>query len=85
MRLDKGSPTGRLVGARGLTRAFIEPRRGVATVDELLTGLHEPRTTHLAPLETFLPRPVLARAYERAIDSGLLWHEFGESHLILSR
>jgi S-adenosylmethionine:tRNA ribosyltransferase-isomerase len=26
---------------------------------------------------------LLARSYEAALDAGYLWHEFGDSHLIL--
>jgi S-adenosylmethionine:tRNA ribosyltransferase-isomerase len=34
-------------------------------------------------LESFAPHAVLEQAYEAALDHGYLWHEFGDSHLIL--
>lgn len=73
----------RVRAARGFTRAFIDPRRGLRTVDGLLTGLHDPGTTHLAMLTAFASPSTLARAYAEAVRHRYLWHEFGDSHLIL--
>lgn len=69
--------------ARGFTRAYIAQSRGVCAVDGLLTGLHDPRSTHLAMLTAFAPAETLASAYAEAVRQGYLWHEFGDSHLIL--
>ena len=49
-----------------------------------LTGWHEPESTHLMMLESFAGRDVLGAAYAAALDAGYLWHEFGDSHLILA-
>jgi len=51
--------------------------------DGLLTGWHEPESSHLMMLEAFAPHRVLADAYRAALERGYLWHEFGDSHLIL--
>ena len=67
----------------GWTDLVITPERGVRVVDGLLTGLHEPRATHLAMLEAIAGHDVIARAYAEAIESEYLWHEFGDVHLIL--
>ena len=67
----------------GWTREVITPERGVRAVDGLLTGLHEPRATHLAMLEAIAGRPHLVAAYEAALRERYLWHEFGDLHLIL--
>jgi S-adenosylmethionine:tRNA ribosyltransferase-isomerase len=67
----------------GWTRLVITPERGVRAVDGLITGLHEPRATHLAMLEALAGRPHLALAYAEALSHRYLWHEFGDSHLIL--
>ena len=58
--------------------------RGVRVVDSLLTGLHEPKASHLAMLEAIAGRRHLEVAYQAALDGGYLWHEFGDLHLILS-
>ena len=52
-------------------------------VDGLLTGWHEPESTHLMMLEAFAGRAALEPAYRAALAGGYLWHEFGDSHLIL--
>ena len=67
----------------GWTDIFITPQRGIRAVDGLLTGLHEPRSTHLAMLETLTGRAHLEITYREALEKGYLWHEFGDLHLIL--
>ena len=83
----------------GWTRLVVTPERGIRSVDAMLTGLHEPRSTHLAMLEaltTRKPSPLasglaelrtgrehLKVAYAEALKGGYLWHEFGDLHLIL--
>ena len=67
----------------GWTRLVITPERGLRAVDALLTGLHEPRSSHLAMLEALAGRKHLAVTYTEALRQGYLWHEFGDLHLIL--
>jgi len=52
-------------------------------MDGLLTGLHEPRTSHLDLLAAVAGRPLLDRCYDEALAAGYLWHEFGDSNLLL--
>ncbi|HUZ21042.1 MAG TPA: S-adenosylmethionine:tRNA ribosyltransferase-isomerase [Acidimicrobiales bacterium] len=58
-------------------------RRGVRVVDGILTGWHEPEASHLLMLESIARRELLERSYAASLDAGYLWHEFGDSHLIL--
>ena len=67
----------------GWTGLIVTPRRGIRSVDGLLTGFHEPRSSHLAMLEALVDREHLALAYEEALREEYLWHEFGDLHLIL--
>ena len=76
----------------GWTDVFITPERGIRSVDAMLTGLHEPRSTHLSMLEALVGSRLgyptsgtehLEVAYTEALKSGYLWHEFGDLHLIL--
>jgi S-adenosylmethionine:tRNA ribosyltransferase-isomerase len=67
----------------GWTDRIITPERGVRSVDGMLTGLHEPRSTHLWMLEAVANRGHLGVAYAEALERGYLWHEFGDLHLIL--
>ncbi len=67
----------------GWTRLVITPARGIKAVNGLLTGLHEPRATHLAMLEALTRREHLQITYAEALREKYLWHEFGDLHLIL--
>jgi S-adenosylmethionine:tRNA ribosyltransferase-isomerase len=67
----------------GWTQLIITPERGLRAVNALLTGLHEPRSTHLLILEALAGRPHLHLTYNEAIREHYLWHEFGDLHLIL--
>lgn len=84
----------------GWTSLVIARGRPLRSVDGLITGLHEPRATHLTVLEGVtaaaarnggLPRREfhaashLERAYAIARGMGYLWHEFGDAHLIIGR
>jgi len=68
----------------GWTDLLVTPDRGVRAVDGLLTGWHEPEATHLQLLEAVAGRRPLELAYPEALRSGYLWHEFGDSHLLLA-
>jgi S-adenosylmethionine:tRNA ribosyltransferase-isomerase len=67
----------------GWTQLVITPQRGLYAVDALLTGLHEPRSTHLLMLEALAGLEHLKLTYAEALRHGYLWHEFGDLHLIL--
>lgn len=74
---------GRPIASHGWTDLVITPQRGVKVIDGLLTGLHEPKATHINMLETIIGRDRLERVYRNARENGYLWHEFGDLHLIL--
>ena len=78
-----GGPDGRVHAAAGWTSHVVTPETGVRAVDGLLTGLHEPRSSHLRMLAAFAGPQLLSRCYEAAIAAGYLWHEFGDVHLLL--
>ncbi|CAN5691630.1 S-adenosylmethionine:tRNA ribosyltransferase-isomerase [soil metagenome] len=67
----------------GWTDLIVTPERGVRSVDGMLTGMHEPRSSHLAMLEAIASREHLETSYAEAINERYLWHEFGDLHLIL--
>jgi S-adenosylmethionine:tRNA ribosyltransferase-isomerase len=81
--LESAAGGGELRPMSGFTRLYIHPDRPVRTFDGLLTGLHDAKTTHLALLSAVAGAKRLALAYDHAQDHGYLWHEFGDSHLIL--
>ncbi len=67
----------------GRTRLRITPDTRLHAVDGLLTGLHEPRASHLDMLSAFVAPAYLAAAYQEALAQGYLWHEFGDMNLIV--
>ncbi len=70
---------------RSWTDLVIAPDHSMKAVDGLITGWHEPRSTHLAMLEAVAGRAVLTESYRAALDHGYLWHEFGDSLLLFRR
>jgi S-adenosylmethionine:tRNA-ribosyltransferase-isomerase (queuine synthetase) len=74
---------GSVAPSAGWTSHVVTPETGVRAVDGLLTGLHEPRSSHLRMLAAFAGPELLGRCYEAAITAGYLWHEFGDVHLLL--
>ncbi len=83
--LESAAVDGEVRGQRGWTDLVVTPERGVGVVDGLLTGLHEPRSTHLKMLSALVPRQRLARDYAEALSRDYLWHEFGDMQLIVGR
>ncbi len=77
-------PDGTVHAGRGWTDRVVSADAPVPSVQGLLTGWHEPEASHLMMLEAIAGRSVLARAYRAALDAGYLWHEFGDSHLLLA-
>ncbi|MFF8675113.1 S-adenosylmethionine:tRNA ribosyltransferase-isomerase [Streptomyces sp. NPDC015242] len=76
-------PDGTVRARAGWTDLVVTPERGVRVVDGLLTGLHEPEASHLLMLEAVAGRAAVQRAYEAALQGRYLWHEFGDTHLVL--
>jgi S-adenosylmethionine:tRNA ribosyltransferase-isomerase len=77
----------------GWTALMITADLPVRSVNGLITGLHEPRATHLMVLEAIVAAAIgaricapshLERAYAEARRARYLWHEFGDSHLIIA-
>ncbi len=75
--------TGEVHPAEGWTDLVVTPQRGVSTVDGMLTGWHEPRSSHLAMLEAVAGAELIRGSYREALERRYLWHEFGDLHLIL--
>jgi S-adenosylmethionine:tRNA ribosyltransferase-isomerase len=77
-------PDGWVTAGSGLTRLVVTPERGLRALDGLITGWHEPDSSHLQLLEAAAGPHLLRRSYEAAHAAGYRFHEFGDSHLILA-
>jgi S-adenosylmethionine:tRNA ribosyltransferase-isomerase len=67
----------------GWTGHIVTPAGRLLAADGLLTGLHEPRSSHLLMLGAFADPDLLRRCYDAAAGQRYLWHEFGDVHLLL--
>src|SRR5262249_8628446 len=80
---------GTTAAGEGWTRVVITAARPGRSGTGLVTGLHQPRATHLTLVEQVAAtlssraRDHLERAYAEARRAGYLWHEFGDAHLIV--
>lgn len=74
---------GRVRAAAGFTRLYVRPGRQINVVDGLLSGFHDPLASHLAMLYAIAGPELIRSAYAEAVQEGYLWHEFGDSHLVL--
>ena len=68
----------------GFTSLYIHPKKTINVINGLLTGLHDPVTSHLAMLYAVAGKELIQEAYSAAVQTGYRWHEFGDSHLIFS-
>ncbi|HVZ39828.1 MAG TPA: S-adenosylmethionine:tRNA ribosyltransferase-isomerase [Candidatus Kapabacteria bacterium] len=75
---------GNVHAREGWTDLVITPEQPVRSVNGLLTGLHEPRASHLAMLAALCGESHLHATYSEALRERYLWHEFGDVHLILT-
>jgi S-adenosylmethionine:tRNA ribosyltransferase-isomerase len=76
-------PHGRLASRAGWTELVLGPDRAPRVVDGLITGWHEPDASHLLLLEAVAGAELVGRAYAAALAAHYLWHEFGDSCLLL--
>ncbi len=74
---------GLILPSSGLTNLVVDPAHMPRVATGLLTGWHEPMASHLAMVEAFAGSRLLEASYRAALEAGYLWHEFGDSHLIL--
>jgi S-adenosylmethionine:tRNA ribosyltransferase-isomerase len=70
------------VAASGVTDLLLGPDSVPAVVDALLSGMHEPGTSHYRLLQALAPLEILDRAHALAEAAGFLGHEFGDAVLI---
>lgn len=75
--------TGQPVAFRGWTDHLVNQDHPPQVATALLTGFHEPQASHLTMLEAFTSREFLRNSYDAALRAQLLWHEFGDVHLLL--
>ncbi len=68
--------------ARGWTELVLGTRHPAQVVDGIITGWHAPGASHLDLLVAVAGEATVHEAYATALDTGYLWHEFGDSALL---
>ncbi|MGO4256335.1 S-adenosylmethionine:tRNA ribosyltransferase-isomerase [Marmoricola sp. RAF53] len=74
---------GRVVASSGWTGRVVTPAAPPRVVDGLVTGWHDPQASHLLLVEAVAGPALSQAAYDAAVAGGYLWHEFGDSALLL--
>lgn len=70
-------------GELPLPERYRVPPSTARLVNGLVTGWHEPQASHLMLLEAVAGSGLVQRAYDAALAEKYLWHEFGDSALLL--
>lgn len=81
--VESASEGGRTTPASGWTSRVVTPADPPRVVDGLVTGWHDPQASHLLLVEAVAGRELAQAAYAAAAREGYLWHEFGDSALLL--
>lgn len=74
---------GALRAGEWIATIVLGPATQPVVVDGVLSGVHEPGTSHHALLTAFAPDVLLRRANDVATARGLTIHEFGDSSIVL--
>lgn len=77
--------SGAIEAGVGVTDLIIGPSTDLLVVNVILTGMHEPGTSHFALLRAFADADLLERAAVEGSERGFLLHEFGDSMLLVGR
>jgi S-adenosylmethionine:tRNA ribosyltransferase-isomerase len=83
--LESAVADGRVEAASGWTSRVVTPGDPPRVVDGLVTGWHDPMASHLLLVEAVAGEALTQAAYDVAVGEGYLWHEFGDSALLLRR
>jgi len=74
---------GRVHASRGWTDRVVTPDDPPRVVTGLVTGWHDPQASHLVLVEAVAGADLTQAAYDAASAGAYLWHEFGDSVLLL--
>ncbi len=81
-RALEDSYRGRIIPGESATELFIRPGYNFKCVDALITGLHDPESSHVEMISAFLDDSLLRSVYSTASSLGYQWHEFGDLSFI---
>jgi S-adenosylmethionine:tRNA ribosyltransferase-isomerase len=73
----------RTTASQGWTDLVLGPDRPARVVRGLITGWHEADASHLQLLDAVAGPELVDDAYDAALEQTYLWHEFGDSCLLM--
>jgi S-adenosylmethionine:tRNA ribosyltransferase-isomerase len=79
----RAAPDGTVTAGQGWTDLVLGPNRPARAVDGIVTGWHAPGASHLSLLAAVAGPDLVSDAYAEALRQRYLWHEFGDSCLLL--
>jgi S-adenosylmethionine:tRNA ribosyltransferase-isomerase len=79
---DSAATYGSVAAGSGMARLRLGPDTRLSVVDAILSGTHEPGTSHYDLLHAFADDEALRRADDALNSTGYRTHEFGDSVLI---
>lgn len=81
--VESAARAGRVRAQRGWTERIVTTAPPPEIVDGLVTGWHDAGASHLLLVEAVAGAELTQQAYDAALGSGYVWHEFGDSALFL--
>lgn len=66
----------------GLSRLKVRPGYRFQVVNALVTGMHEPESSHMHILKTLCPLALIQQGYQEAAQLGYRGHEYGDLSLV---
>ncbi len=80
--LESAALGGPIQAGAGTASIKISPGHEFKCVDTLITGMHEPGTSHREVLNAFCPEDLVRRGYEQVEAHGYRGHEYGDISLL---
>ncbi len=76
--LESAASTDSLSSGRGLAQLKILPGYRFQVVNALISGMHEPDSSHMLILDALCPYNLIRQGYMEASQQGYLGHEYGD-------
>jgi len=76
--LESAAQSGELQSGEGLSELKIRPGYRFKVVNALITGMHEPGSSHMRILNALFPLSVIEQGYREAEERGYRGHEYGD-------
>ena len=76
--LESAASTGHLQAGVGISSLKIKPGYRFRVINALVTGMHEPGSSHMQILDALYPMPLIEQGYTEADQLGYRGHEYGD-------